>query len=360
MRLRTTCPAMPRTWTVELRSHPSGLVLVCQQCPLGSGRVTATSARSAALTHLARHARGDLLPPHLRTCQCHERGCRWHPRHRGCAGPIRLLLARERGGRLWRLADTCSACAAATDQAAVVPDTATTRTPQPKAPHHRSRRPKGPGERTRVREMLSYLAAALPEGALPSTRLLALQCALRMNAAMHVQLPKGLLRSLCLDMPHPWRELEQACWLRTAPESTGSKIVAELLDATLLAQAPARPDRRRAADWALRASSPSATGTVGALLQLAGVYLAAHTDPVALSGLSGHDQMARACGITLKELPRTLDQLTATGLLGSWQGYSDSGDLRWTLVRRTGINDRSRRRAAAAGTGMGECPVPGR
>lgn len=56
-------------------------------------------------------------------CQCHEHGCHWHPRHHGCAGPIRLLLAREHGGRLWRLADACSACATATAQAAVVPDT---------------------------------------------------------------------------------------------------------------------------------------------------------------------------------------------------------------------------------------------
>ncbi|MDX3642301.1 hypothetical protein [Streptomyces sp. MB09-02B] len=40
-----------------------------------------------------------------------------------CAGPVRLLLASEHGGRVWRLADTCTACAAATAHAAVVPDT---------------------------------------------------------------------------------------------------------------------------------------------------------------------------------------------------------------------------------------------
>jgi hypothetical protein len=117
MRLRTTCPVMPRAWTVELRSHASGLVLVCQQCPHAGGQVAAASARSAALAHLARHARGAFVPIHLRVCQCHERGCRWPPRHRCCDGPIRLLLACERGGRLWRLADACGACAAATAQA---------------------------------------------------------------------------------------------------------------------------------------------------------------------------------------------------------------------------------------------------
>ncbi|GGZ97169.1 hypothetical protein GCM10010344_76530 [Streptomyces bluensis] len=122
MRLCTPCP-VPRAWTVELRSHTSGLLLVCQQCPHGGARVTAAAARSAALTHLARHARTNPRPHHLRICQCHERGCRWHPRHRGCTGPIQLLLTRERGGRTWRLADTCTACATATDQAAIVPDT---------------------------------------------------------------------------------------------------------------------------------------------------------------------------------------------------------------------------------------------
>lgn len=144
MRLHTTCPATPRAWTVELRSHPSGLVLVCQHCTHGSRQITAPSARSAALAHLARHARGHLLPPHLRTCQCHERGCPWHARHRGCAGPIRLLLAREHGGRRWRLTDACTACAAATAHAAVVPDTVLARTPQQTAPDAADASPKAP------------------------------------------------------------------------------------------------------------------------------------------------------------------------------------------------------------------------
>ncbi|MFD4791715.1 helix-turn-helix domain-containing protein [Streptomyces sp. NPDC058459] len=67
------------------------------------------------------HARGDALPAHLRTCHCRTQGCPWHPRHRGCAGPVRLALTRDRGGRVWRLADACGACAAATGDTAVVP-----------------------------------------------------------------------------------------------------------------------------------------------------------------------------------------------------------------------------------------------
>lgn len=74
------------------------------------------------MNHLALHARTEPLPTHLRTCRCGEHGCRWHPRHRGCNGPIALLLTRGAGGRIWRLTDACHACIAATDHAATVPE----------------------------------------------------------------------------------------------------------------------------------------------------------------------------------------------------------------------------------------------
>ncbi|MFF2024627.1 hypothetical protein ACFVW2_22840 [Streptomyces sp. NPDC058171] len=159
-----------------------------------------------------------------------------------------------------------------------------------------------------------------------------------MNTRMHVRLPKGVLRSLRLDtVQGPWRELEHARWLRTLPGNAANEIVAELLDAALLGQTPARPDRMRAADWALRASSSSAAEAIGPLLQLASIYLAAHAAPEAGSGLSELDQMARTCGVSLAKLPTLLDQLAATGMLRSWQACPDSGDLHWTLARgRTG------------------------
>lgn len=328
-----TCPATPRAWTVELRPHHSGLTLVCQQCPHGSGQVPPASARSAALAHLARHAGSDVLPLHLRTCQCHERGCRWHPRHRGCAGPIRLLLACERGGRVWRLADACSTCAAATAQAAVVPDTALVRARQQPTTAPRSRRqPKGPDERARVREMLSYLAAALPPGTSATARLLALQCALRMNTAMQVRIPRGLLRGLRLDNPAPWHELENARWLVLTTGPATHQIAAQLFDVVLLDQAPARPDRMHAADWAQRASCLSTAGSAAPLLQLAGLYLVAHTDPEAGEGLSELDQIARTCGSEPAKLTHTLDQLAAARLLDSWTVCPALGDLRWALT----------------------------
>lgn len=344
MRLRPACTTTPRAWTVELRPHAGGLALVCWQCPHASGQITAAAARAAALAHLARHARGNPLPSHLRICQCHERGCHWHPRHHGCAGPIRLLLKREHGGRLWRLADACSACAAATAQAAVVPVTVLAHVPlHPTTARRRRRRPKGPGEQARVREILSYLAAALPASTSAAARLLALQCALRVNIGMHDRLPNGVLRSLRLNaVQDPWRELEHARWLRIIPATAANEVVAELLDATPLGQTPARPDRMRAADWALRASSFSTAGTTGPLPQLASAYLTVNAEPQAGSGLSGLDQTARVCGLPLAQLPTLLDQLAATGLLRSWQACPHSGDLHWTLALGRGVHDANR------------------
>jgi hypothetical protein len=161
-----------------------------------------------------------------------------------------------------------------------VPETALAGAPgRPTAARRRKRQPRGPGAQTRVRDILGYLAAALPPGTSAAAHLLALQRTLRMDAAMHVRLPKGMLRSLRLDTPDVWDEWERARWLRATAASAAGGIAAELLDATLSGQAPARDHRRRAADWALRAGCPSKTGAVGPLPRLAGVYLAAHTVP---------------------------------------------------------------------------------
>ncbi|GHE76361.1 hypothetical protein [Streptomyces griseoaurantiacus] len=199
--------------------------------------------------------------------------------------------------------------------------------------------------------MLSYLAAALPENTSAAARLLALQCALRMNTHMRVRLSKGVMRSLRLNAASgPWHELEHARWLRTTPGGAANEIAAELLDLTLLGQAPARPDRRRAADWALRASSSSAVRAIGPLPRLASVYLAASTDPESGTGLGDLEQMARACGTRTAELLGTLDQLVAAGLLGSWQACPDSGDLQWTSSERrwNGPQPRSRHNSPEA------------
>jgi hypothetical protein len=338
MRLRTTCPTVRRAWTVELRPGSGGPRLVCQQCDHQGVLLAAVSARSAALEHLAGHARRDVLPSYLRTCQCRERGCRWHPRHRGCAGPVRLLLARERGGRLWRLADACTACASVTVQAAVVPETflRVTVMPADGASRRRKRQPKGPGDQVRVREMLSYLAATLPNHAGAAARLLAVQCALRMSADGQVRLPTGVLRSLRLGRdPLPWCELEQARCLRRAPaasDSADSGVAAQILDSGLFAQHPARPDRRRAADWALRMARGGCSGSGDPTLRLAALCLAAHADSVMGRGCVEADRIARECGLAPEALFPVLDQLGAH--LASWSVGLGSGDLCWELLPR--------------------------
>jgi hypothetical protein len=199
------------------------------------------------LAHLARHARADALPPYLRTCQCHEHGCRWHPRHRGCAGPVLLVLSSLHGGRTWRLADICAACAGSTARAAVVPDTTLSSCGkgQPVS------RPTRKEVREQVRVLLLRLQDTMPAGTGAEALLLAVQCALRANNQGRTYLPAGLLRGMGLHhAPSPWTDLEQAHWLQRIPTVRG--VLTQLLDPATLSPAESRPRRLNAADWALR------------------------------------------------------------------------------------------------------------
>ncbi|MFJ1847774.1 hypothetical protein [Streptomyces sp. NPDC088146] len=363
MRLCTTHPVVQRTWTVELRPGRGGPTLYCPQCPPGTPPVRAAAPQ--ALAHLARHARRDALPQHLRTCQCDARGCCWHPRHRGCAGPVLLVLTREHGGRLWRLADVCAACAAATTHAAVVPDTALPASPAtrtaPAKNRARSRREhRGPSEQVRVREMLSYLAAALPTQTSPSARLLALQCALRSNAAGHVRIPTGLLRGMRLDLhaTAPHEELQDARWLYspTRPGTGPVGFTAQLLDAAVRTQAPARRDRARAADWALRTCPAARFRPLGPLPRLLALALTAHLP--AGSPAPAHaegDLLARMCGLTPPELVHVLDLLVNTDFLQSWTYGPNPEDMQWEFTQPDPLPcNQGPGRRACAGT-----PAPG-
>ncbi|MFE5028312.1 hypothetical protein ACFRAO_34700 [Streptomyces sp. NPDC056656] len=338
MRLCTANRTVPRTWTVELRPQRWGPELVCPRCrPATTPAKGGTTARSAVLAHLARHARLDALPVHLRTCQCHERGCRWHPRHRGCSGPIVLALAREQGGRLWRLADVCTACAGSTNHAAVVPEPQLATAPSP----HQQPKPltrngaEDPGVRIHVRDMLSYLAATLPCPTCPQARLLALQCALRTYKHGRTHLPLGLLRGMHLHVEGAWwHELEQARWLHRPRPSSGHGATVQLLDATLLSRGPGRLSRARAADWALRmASTPALRDQSSAGLQLTAVVLAAHTSPGAAHATADAGQVARSCGLIDGQLVTALEQLTAAGALSAWTLDATMDDLAWQATQ---------------------------
>ncbi|MBT2393941.1 hypothetical protein J7E87_32160 [Streptomyces sp. ISL-1] len=333
MRLCTVHPLVPRTWTVELRPQHGGSALHCPRCAPQGQLLQGASARPAALAHLARHARSDVLPPHLRVCQCHERGCRWHPRHRGCGGPILLVLTREHGGRLWRLADVCAACAATTPHAAVVPDTTHTLSAEPASDKAtvagRPPRPHGPAEQARIQDMLSYLAAALPASAGPEARLLALQCALRATCRGRVLLPAGLLRGMRLHhVAAFWHQLEEHHWLHLArPNATGAAVIAQLIDP--LNRAPGRAGRLRAADWALRATSSPRVRDLPVGTRLAWLALASHTSPAHPRTSADTDRVSRACGTDAARIGPLLDQLLAAGMISDWDHAPDTDELIW-------------------------------
>ncbi|MFJ8536843.1 hypothetical protein [Streptomyces sp. NPDC093591] len=333
MRLADAHVAVRRIWTVELRAQAGGLTLVCPSCTSHASPLKASSARSAALAHLACHARAEVLPAYLRSCQCRTRGCVWHPRHRGCAGPVLLALTRDRCGRSWRLADTCSACASATGNTAVVPDTLlgpSRRHPAtcpPPSTHGGLRL--GLKERVRVREMLTYLGTALPRFTSPAARLLALQCALRADARGHVRLRAGLLRGMRLrGHREPWQELAHADWLEL-PDFKSVPMRLRLLDAAVLEQVPGRRARCRAAHWALY-PAPLPLLAAPPALRLTALVLAAHTSAQA-EHTTDMDILARLCGHSPQQTAELLDRLVAMHALTAWHHSRDTDEVFWQL-----------------------------
>lgn len=222
-------PPVRRAWTVEITTEQGRIRCRVPGC---TGMAAGRPARAAALAHLAWHARLNRLPAHLRICQCRELGCGWHPRHRGCSGPVTLVLLRRDRGRTWHLADVCAACASAAPETATVPDLpeGAQCPPQPSsasplaasadarpspAPASVRRRPLlevDDAARATVSNTLNYLACVLGHTDAP-VRLVALVCALQASAAGVAVVPSGLLRAIRL--PEPARAvhaLVQAGW----------------------------------------------------------------------------------------------------------------------------------------------------
>ena len=115
----------PRIWTVSIRACHGATIAECRTCgPVEDSPAHDPRLRHVALGHLARHARCDLTPAHLRTCQCGRRGCPWHRRRRGCSGPVLLALTLDTPSRTWRLTDLCHRCYQAIPGTVTVPRTA--------------------------------------------------------------------------------------------------------------------------------------------------------------------------------------------------------------------------------------------
>lgn len=340
MRLCTTHTAVRRVWTVKLQPQTDGPELVCPLCTLVSPPLDASSARSAVVAHLAQHARRDALPVHFRTCQCREGGCQWHPSKHACAGSLLLVLMREQGGRIWRLADMCAACAGAVPHAAAVPDTLTAPSSNPPPARARAGRLQAHDERRHVREALNRLATALPRFCSPTARLLALQCALRADRHGQVHLPGGLLRGMRLSgHAVPWQELEHAEWLRYLSTGAGrgqGGVEAQLLDAVNLTQAPARTGRVRAAHWALHPTSLAVARAAPPAVRLTALVLAAHTEPHA--GRADAETLTHLCGLSQSQLDDLFDRLTRTRVLEAWHSDDDAGEIHWRPRRLPGHN----------------------
>lgn len=164
-----------------------------------------------------------------------------------------------------------------------------------------------------------------------------------MDSRMRVRLPMGVLRSLRLSTPQPWRELEQARWLRTLHGTRPGEVVAELQDPALLGQSPSRPDRQHAADWAHRAGHGTRAADEDTFLQLTSIHLAAHSDPETGRGQAEADRMARECGMEDQNMPAALDRLATIGSLTQWQQCPYTGDVQWSCAprhpNRTAIKD---------------------
>ncbi|WP_334591009.1 hypothetical protein [Streptomyces sp. B21-083] len=106
-------------------------------------------------------------------------------------------------------------------------------------------------------------------------------------------------------------------------------MAVQILDAGLLTQHPARPDRLRAADWALRGACPAHTSTP--LLRLAALSLVVRTAPASDHGVAEAEHVARECGVPATALPSLLEQLVTAGVLLTWQAVLDTGEVSWRL-----------------------------
>ncbi|WP_327310094.1 hypothetical protein OG730_43780 (plasmid) [Streptomyces sp. NBC_01298] len=146
-----------RLWVVRLdpygRPSAGTVRLTCSRPACAEQRLpSATEGRKAAVGHLNTHLaqiRAGGGPRPSAWCACRTTDCAWHtpdpttlpgrkPAARPpCGGPTVLTVCADRAGRLWRIAEMCARCAAATpgcrvlDTAAPppspIPDTAGTR-----------------------------------------------------------------------------------------------------------------------------------------------------------------------------------------------------------------------------------------
>lgn len=238
--------APARAWRVDLDLAPTRWSCTVHGCP--GALVADQHPTQAALGHLADHAAAESLEPHLRTCQCQAQSCRWHPRHRGCEGPVAPMVFRARGGKTWQLADACTACTQATPHAARLRQPPRSAPPVPAV--ERQPRPSTLTTRPTAHDLepaITYLEAALEPGTTPAARLFALLCLLRADAEGVADLPVGLLRAWTLAgiAPACASELASQRWLHEEPASRRSAVQIRYTAGTGFLRASSRRHRAR-------------------------------------------------------------------------------------------------------------------
>ncbi len=298
--------------------------MMCSHCPAPSLHPQGLWTRSEVLAHLAQHARQDVLPDHLRACQCGQNGCGWHRRHRGCDGPVRLALSSARAGRMWRLSDMCAACAAVATDTALVPRTVTTtRQPSVADAEHFASAHEEKVMRDRVRESLTYLSSALPRHLSAAARLLAVECALRADQHGRSKLPRGLLRSLRLaHRPDLWTELTAAGW-SWPPWTAGNHCTVLIKDTAMRTQQEGRASRARAAHWAAASPLMRQAALVPETARLVALCLVVFMD--GRQGRADWDDVARLCCLSPGSLLDACDHLVTAGVLQGWRHSMPTG-----------------------------------
>ncbi|ARF83375.1 hypothetical protein ACIG0C_30125 [Kitasatospora aureofaciens] len=187
---------MGRAFTVRLDPYgrpTAGTVrLSCSAAACADQRFPSTAeGRRAAVEHVKLHVarvRTGGGPRGNAYCACLAGGCAWHVadpdasagRHGGarptavagavrCGGPVVLAVYADRAGRLWRLAETCARCAAATPGCRVLAHAVPTACTAPAAADQAGGKPTAQEERANSTAGLSVAAAFSDHTLSPTT-----------------------------------------------------------------------------------------------------------------------------------------------------------------------------------------------
>ncbi|MFI5534131.1 hypothetical protein ACIA8O_36900 [Kitasatospora sp. NPDC051853] len=264
------------------------------------------------MAHLARHARREQLPPHLRFCRCATGGCSWHVGTRRCGGQIVLVVFSDWDGSSWRLADVCEQCARSIPRTVRLPAPRLTPPPPDRPPVPSAARTHQLGHLA-TRAALAYTAASLPPTLGAEARLLAVVCALRTGTSGIARLPPGLHRALRITAPaRALTDLQEAGWLHYLSRPRGGPAV-------LVPELAGTPCRRPDSHWAIRLLTHPRVAIAPARDRLTVLAVSSWLEHPGTPYLVDPAAVTRACGTETAHLHTVLDDLKADGTLTRWQ-----------------------------------------